>query len=154
MIEGVSSIELFVYLIKATFTKQEPLLDYFKRLTKKYDTILSTWINFKLIVTVRSPELAKEVLTDTKTYTKSQSLTTPIIQKFLGENHLVNVVGDHWKKQRKIIDPSFQNLNLYCQIFQEKTKLILEKIENEQTVNDIHDFTQKLALDVKIQIFF
>jgi cytochrome P450 len=97
---------------------------------------------------VKDYELAKEILTDPKTYEKAQPITSNAFEKFVGRQHLVNVNGEQWKKQRKVLDPAFLNMNLYTKIFSEKTDLVIQQIKDQMVVENIHDLAQKLALDV------
>jgi cytochrome P450 len=148
-IKGPSSLFLFEYLFKGLFKKQGSINEeiHSKHPLLKKSKVYNGYMNFKIVVNVTTNELAKEVLTDIKTYEKTQPMTSKAFSKFLGFEHLVNVNGHQWKKQRKVLDPAFQNLEIYTKIFSEKTKLVLDKLKDRE-VESVHDFTQKLALDV------
>jgi cytochrome P450 len=148
-IYGPSSLFLFEYLFKGLFKKQEPIIE---QLHKDYPLLKKSKVyhgyqNLSIVVIVTTNELAKEVLTDTKTFEKTQPNSSKAFSKFLGNEHLVNVNGHQWKKQRKVLDPAFQNLEIYTKIFSDKTKLVLEKLKDIE-IESIHEYTQKLALDI------
>lgn len=128
--------------------KNEPKSIQASRLQEHRD-ISSGWFLFNMMVSVRTPELAKLITSDTETFAKTDPLIFKEGKEFLGQKHLVLVDGHDWKRHRGFLEPAFRNLDLYEKIFEEKTKLVLKKIEDKgEIIEDANDFTTKMALDI------
>nr|CAG4711117.1 unnamed protein product [Naegleria fowleri] len=107
------------------------------------------------VVLFATPSAARVFVTKWKEVVKDNSLVfTEDMHKFFG----VNVVfsnGDEWKRQRKVLDPSFYNIERFTQTFVEnaqKTMSLLNKLLQEKSLQEIEispsDVTTRMALDV------
>ena len=92
----------------------------------------------KSVIFSRNAHLAEYVLQkNQKNYSKS-SIQTQDLAKYVGRG-LLTAEGDHWKKQRKLIQPAFHKKQL---------TLLLESIHKA-----IHTELNKIETDVEIDIF-
>jgi cytochrome P450 len=105
---------------------------------------------FRSLISVASPELAKTVLTDSKTFIKPKQFNPGDlnngIKKLFHSGNVVFVEGEDWKRQRKSINPGFYDLSLYASQIIEKTKSTMEYYKSNPNVKDIHDSLQKMTL--------
>jgi hypothetical protein len=102
-----TSLPLKYFSTLSTFTtlimEKESLNEFLTRESSQNDIYgVFTWNNFYL--QVQSVELAQQILKNEKTF---QKFTSPyegkFFYKFLGPKRIVNVSGEVWKNQRKII---------------------------------------------------
>ncbi|KAG2374254.1 hypothetical protein C9374_011091 [Naegleria lovaniensis] len=107
------------------------------------------------VVIFATPSAARVFVTKWKEVAKDNTLVfTEDMHKFFG----VNVVfsnGDEWKRQRKVLDPSFYNIERFTQTFVEnaqKTMSLLNKLFQDKGIQEIEispsDVTARMALDV------
>jgi cytochrome P450 len=116
---------------------------------QKYGAILGKFLFFRFQVSVATPELAKVVLSDSKTFVKAEAVnlnTIKVAQKLFNPHNVVFVNGDEWKRQRKSINPGFYDLSIYTEKFLKKTQTTMEIFSKEKNVKDIHDALQKMTL--------
>eukprot|EP01080_Neovahlkampfia_damariscottae_P008168 gene8168-12628_t len=122
--------------------------------TKKHQRLgpmMSIYQLFRPIVSVATPELAKAVLTDSKTFEKSEQRISKLnegLGKLMNEHNVVFVNGEEWKRQRKSINPGFYDLSIYASQIAEKTNTTMDFISKNLKIYDIHDLLQKMTLDV------
>lgn len=111
--------------------------------------VACSWFLYKMLVQVRTPELAKQVLSDTETFIKMEPFVFKEGKEFLGVKQVVSIDGNDWKRHRNVLSPAFFNLDIYEKIFEQKTKLVLQKIrEKGEIVENATEFTTSMALDI------
>lgn len=145
-LQGISIFDPFRLIFCKKRTKP-----VFLEMTKMYEgyDIVSSFIFTQMFIQIRHPDYAKQVLNDTETFVKYQQSSFKEGDMFFGKNHLVNVNGSEWKKQRNVLDPAFRYLENYEKIFTEKTKLVLNKmLEKNDTINNSSKFIHRMALDI------
>ena len=116
---------------------------------QKLGPVVARYQLFRPVVSVATPELAKQVLTDSKTFEKPDQQIGKLndgLSKLMNENNVVFVNGDEWKRQRKSINPGFYDLSIYANQISEKTKTSMDFIKKNPKIGDIHDLLQKLTL--------
>jgi cytochrome P450 len=116
---------------------------------QKFGTIIGRFQFFRFQVAVATPELAKIILSDSKTFVKAEAININSIkgaQKLFNPHNVVFVNGDEWKRQRKSINPGFYDLSIYADQFLKKTQTTMDIFSKEKNVKDVHDALQKMTL--------
>ena len=125
------------------------------RFHKKHGNIIMYYPQMKPVVSVASPELARVVLTDSKTFPK-QSFTISLnreFEKIINPKNVFLLNGEDWKRHRQSINPGFYDLSIYTEKIIDKTDISMEVIKKETNIPDIHEILQKMTLYFKaIQI--
>jgi cytochrome P450 len=118
--------------------------------SKGHGPINLGWMLFFPTVVVKTPELAMQVLKNTKVYQKQDPIIFKEGADFLGRQHLVLVNGNAWHRQRKVLEPAFGSaLHNYENIFASKTKIVLGKFNAEGgVISNTNQLTQEMALDI------
>ncbi|KAG2221566.1 hypothetical protein INT45_002580 [Circinella minor] len=109
-------------------------------------------------VHVMDPVAVKDILMSNDLFPKSitslQTRRGTLAGRLITGPNILFLSGDHWKKQRKIINPSFHRV-LPPKIFGRLSQKMLDTIETEMQIKkddgksiDICDITQRWALDV------
>jgi cytochrome P450 len=131
-------------------TQTGSFLQYNLKHHKKSGPMTTGFFIYQMVVRIRDPLLAKQVLNDTDTYHHQLSRIVKHADDFLGSEHLVSVNNQQWKKQRKILDPAFKSLQNYSSIFAEKTAIVLDKLieKDGPIIDNVHKYTQAMALDI------
>jgi cytochrome P450 len=131
-------------------TQTGSILQYNLKHHKKSGPMTTAFVVYRMVVRVRDPLLAKQVLNDTDTYHHQLLRIVKHADDFLGSEHLVSVNNPKWKKQRKILDPAFKSLQNYSGIFAEKTAIVLDKLieKDGPIIDNVHKYTQAMALDI------
>lgn len=76
----------------------------------KFGPAYTRWFAHRMSVNVATPELAKQIFLDTKTFPKLGVILNFHTRRFIGGNKNVLLSnGSLWKKQREVIDPAFVN---------------------------------------------
>jgi cytochrome P450 len=118
---------------------------------QKHGVLFGKWQFMFYQVSTCSPQLAKKILTDSKTFSKpdaaQQSKILPHSMKpIFNPKSVLLAEGEEWKDQRKSIDLGFYDLSIYSNVFMDKAKEMIKGLEKEPIVDDIHDNFQKMAL--------
>jgi cytochrome P450 len=129
--------------------KKQSMLQYNMKLHKN-QPMVSTFILYKMLIRVRDPLLAKQVLNDTETFLHNSISLVKYADIFIGDEHLVAVNHDQWKRQSRILDPAFKALPNYYKIFADKTAIVLDKLieKDGPVIESVHKYTQAMALDI------
>jgi cytochrome P450 family 4 subfamily B polypeptide 1 len=98
---------------------------------------------------VSTPELAKKILLNWRTYEKQSAAVTPHAKYVLGEN-VVFANSETWKLQRSIMNPAFYNVDRFATDFSKKTKECMDGIAKclHGNVLNIPSFMTAFTLDV------
>eukprot|EP01080_Neovahlkampfia_damariscottae_P004493 gene4493-7873_t len=117
---------------------------------QKHGDIITLYSQFQHVVSVASPEYAKLVLTDSKTFSKPNFKIdmNREFQKLMNSKNVFMVSGEDWKRHRTSINPGFYDLSIYAQQIIEKTNISMECIKKESKIADVHDILQQLTLDI------
>jgi len=81
-------------------------------------------------VNVCDPDMAKRILMDHNSFPKATFVMNRWIKWLLGAENLFLSNGAEWKRQRTIVNPAFYRLEMFADIFVEKTKLALKKVDS------------------------
>ncbi len=108
---SIAKVSLFRFLRHSANILKNPLPFHHKNFQEKGDSF-RLQIGFKKsVIFSRNAALAEYVLQkNQKNYVKSQ-IQTKDLAKYVG-NGLLTSEGEHWKKQRKLIQPAFHKKNL------------------------------------------
>ena len=148
LIQGTSIFFLPWFLFAQ---KKESTMHYSLKLAKKLGKpVISGWAISKMIVRVRDPILAKQVLNETETFKHNVLDLVKYSTRFIGHDHLVGINDPQWSRQRKILDPAFKSLGNYFNIFSKKTAAVMHQMieKDGPIIDDVHKYTQAMALDI------
>nr|QBQ34508.1 cytochrome P450 CYP4C1 [Diaphorina citri] len=100
--------------------------------SESVDDIVRIWIFHKLFLIVKDPLHTQEILRSTA-FRKNDYYKTIFGETALGQGILTNVNTEVWKKQRKILTPTFhfKILHSYIQYFYEESQLLCNIIREE-----------------------
>ena len=82
---------------------------------EKFGPVYTRWIAHRLSVNVGTPEIAKQIFLDTKTFPKLGKILNYHLKRFVGGNKNVLLSnGQTWRNQREVMNPAFVNFfNFY-----------------------------------------
>lgn len=104
-------VSQFVFYKNAASLLKNPLPFHTKNFTKNGDIFKLNIGLGKSVVFSKSADLALEALQKNSKAYKKTEIQTKDVKKYLGVN-LLTAEGDDWKKQRKLMQPSFYKKNL------------------------------------------
>ena len=111
MVKGVPKVSFFDFVLRAFEIVKNPLPFHHKHFEEKGETFLLHLGFQKRILFSRDPAFLKYTLqTNQRNYTKSE-VQTRDVAKYLGKG-LLTSEGELWKKQRKLIQPTFHKKQL------------------------------------------
>lgn len=118
--------------------------------SQKYPFINRIWVGTSPEVIIRKAEYVEKVIGSSKNMEKSRIYD--FVKIWLGDGLLISN-GEKWFKHRKIITPTFHFsiLESFCEIFNEKSKVLVEKLDEKANTGDafnIHPFVTNAALDI------
>jgi cytochrome P450 family 97 subfamily B polypeptide 3 len=130
--------------------KNQSNFQYTMKMHKNLGPITCDFILHQMILRVRDPILAKQVLNDTDIFEHDMMDFLKYFNDFIGKQHLLGVNNPVWKRQRKILDPTFKALHRYFQIFSDKTELVLDEMIEKRgfLVEYVLVYSQSMALDI------
>jgi len=151
---NIPQVPLTTFLRHSLEIVKNPLPFHHKNFEEKGD-IFSLKLGFLTQVHFcRDAGLAEYVLQkNQKNYTKSQ-IQTKDLAKYVGKG-LLTAEGDHWRRQRKLIQPSFHKKQLLAllQTMQKAIDTEYQRIETNKTVA-IHPILSDLAFQVVVKSLF
>jgi cytochrome P450 len=105
------------------------------------------WLGPRMFFTANDHKLANEILSDPETFPKSKPSSAKTMSRWMGHNTIVNVNGEDWRRHRASMNPAFQDLDLYQEIFAEKAELVMKSMEMKDggRVHDINVFMQEMT---------
>ena len=110
------------------------------------------------IFSIADPALCEEIL-KTKTFDMFRSKSS--VERFrqvLGDNGLVTLEGEEWKKHRRLIMPLFHSgfLSYALEVLSNKTQVVIEKWQQIPEGSSVEAFSvvQSLTLDIISQAAF
>lgn len=133
---------------------KNPLPFHHKNFEEKGDLFSLKLGFFTNVLFCRDAALAEYVLQkNQKNYTKTE-IQTKDLAKYVGKG-LLTSEGDHWRKQRKLIQPSFhkKQLQALMQTMQEAIETEYKRIEAGKRV-DIYPILSDLAFQVVVKSLF
>jgi cytochrome P450 len=118
---------------------------------QKHGPLFGKWQFMFHQVSTCSPQLAKKILSDSKTFSKPDAenqfkILPHSMKPMFNPKSVLLAEGDEWKEQRKSIDLGFYDLSIYSNVFMDKAKEMINGLEKTPVVDDIHDNFQKMAL--------
>lgn len=136
--KSIPKVTLIEFLINARAIVKNPLPFHHRNFAEKGDVFgLSLGFN-KEVFFVRDAQLAEYILQkNQKNYTKSK-IQTKDLAKYIGRG-LLTAEGNHWRRQRKLIQPAFHKKQL---------KGLLEKIR----VAILEEYT-RIQVEKEIDVF-
>jgi cytochrome P450 len=137
--------------IKGASEMQKSPLEYIQKMDKTYPGIAGWKLLHLTIVHLSDPKLIRAVLqTNQKQYIKNTAYEQ--LKLILG-NGLVTSEGDFWRRQRKMIQPSFHKqsvYNFFTAMLECTDEMVNEWKEKLKTKNEI-DFSQEM-MTITLQI--
>ena len=133
-------------LTSALHSMFDPLSFFLKNLLLYPDIFSSGLLGFSAYV-LNKPEYIKQVLTtNQKNYLKGEKYG---ILKFLAGKGLVTNEGQHWLKQRRLIQPYFyhQSIEGMMKVMQSETEALLQRIDADKVFN-ISEAFGKLTINI------
>ena len=154
MPDKIPAVSVFKFLANAGSILKNPLPFHKENFESKGDT-------FKLklgfgndVVFSRDPEFARYALQkNQRNYSKSP-IQTKDLAKYVGEG-LLTAEGDHWKKQRKLIQPAFHKKQL-AQLLDAMHEVIKEELLRIETHKpfDVFEVFNDLAFMTVVKALF
>lgn len=152
--ENIPSVSLSKFFKHSLEILKNPLPFHHQNFEEKGD-VFRLKIGFKnSVIFVRDASLAEYVLQkNQKNYTKSKIQTEDLV-KYVGKG-LLTSEGDHWKKQRKLIQPAFHKKQLVNLLDNIKGAIQTEyKRITPNTVIDIFPIFNDLAFQTVVKSLF
>eukprot|EP01080_Neovahlkampfia_damariscottae_P006781 gene6781-10945_t len=141
----------FLSSIISLFSKSKVHHGFFSsNLHKENGDMIVYYPLLKPVVSVASPELARIVLTNSKTFPKpNQKINVNTqFEKIINPKNVFLLNGEDWKRHRQSINSGFYDLSIYTEKIVDKTDISMECIKKEPIIPDIHEILQKMTLDV------
>ncbi|HJQ85722.1 MAG TPA: cytochrome P450 [Candidatus Binatia bacterium] len=133
-------------------------LRFLVSLTRRYGDVIRLRFVLWNVYLVWRPEHVKHVLQDRHAiYTKGKP-DYQVLKRILGEG-LVTSDGDHWLRQRRLMQPAFHRTSIaaFAALIVERTRVLLESWEEPArrgTSVDIYHQMRRLSLDVVTRALF
>ena len=135
---NIPKVSFLEFLKHASNILKNPLPFHHSNFEKHGDTFRLIIGPGKSVIFSRDAYLAEYVLQkNQKNYTKSPIQTKDLV-KYVGRG-LLTAEGDHWKKQRKLIQPAFHKKQLTL-LLESIPKAILTELDKIQTDKDVDIF--------------
>lgn len=151
---SIPEVSLF-HFIKHSFQILKNPLPFHKSNFEKHGDLFNLKIGFnKYIYFCRDAELAEYVLQkNNRNYTKSK-IQTQDLAKYVG-NGLLTAEGEHWKTQRRLIQPTFhkKQIELLLQTIQDTIELQYQVFSANQTT-DVFPVFNDLAFNIVVKSLF
>ena len=152
--KDIPKVSFFKFLKHASNILKNPLPFHHSNFEKHGDTFRLIIGPGKSVIFSRNAYLAEYVLQkNQKNYTKS-SIQTKDLAKYVGHG-LLTAEGEHWKKQRKLIQPAFhkKQLALLLESIHKAILTELNKIETDKEI-DIFPIFNDLAFQTVVKSLF
>lgn len=150
----ISKVSAFTFFKNALRILKNPLPFHHENFSKHGDTFHLGLGLGKMITFSRDAEFLKYVLQDNnKNYTKSL-IQTRDLAKYIGKG-LLTAQGDHWKKQRKLVQPAFYKKHIVSLLSTINQTILetIQKIPTNSTINAAQLFSD-LAFRVVVNSLF
>ncbi len=148
MQKKIPEVSVFQFLRNSTQILKNPLPFHKSNFDKHGDLFQLNLGLGKSVLFCRDPELALLALQkDQKNFRKSAIQTKDLV-KYVGRGLLTNE-GDDWKKQRKLLQPTFYKKNIYS-LLQLMRQTIEEEIENLPVNQEFNSFPFFSTLAFKV----
>lgn len=151
---SIPEVSLF-HFIKHSFQILKNPLPFHKSNFEKHGDLFKLKIGFnKYIYFCRDAELAEYVLQkNNRNYTKSK-IQTQDLAKYVG-NGLLTAEGEHWKTQRRLIQPAFhkKQIELLLQTIQDTIEHQYQAFSVNQTT-DVFPVFNDLAFNIVVKSLF
>lgn len=136
-------------LVGNPFALREPI-GGLTRLHARYGDLAEFWVGSRHVVYVGDPDLAESILVRHRDATIKDTITREL-SEVLGDG-LVTSDGEHWRKQRKAIAPSFQPRHLagYADAM---VRSALECLPSPGPV-DVHEAMTRTTLHIVLRTIF
>lgn len=151
---NIPEVSFFEFLRRALEIVKNPLPFHHDHFEKKGDTFVLNLGFQKKVVFSRNADFLKYALQkNQRNFTKSE-IQTKEVAKYIGKG-LLTAEGEHWKKQRKLIQPSFhkKHLTKLLEIMKAAIKEELSKIPLDKEI-DIEPYFGSLAFQVVAKSLF
>ncbi|WP_035335625.1 cytochrome P450 [Dokdonia sp. PRO95] len=154
MADQIPAVSVFKFLANAGSILKNPLPFHKENFESKGDT-------FKLklgfgndVVFSRDPEFAKYALQKNQRNYGKSPIQTKDLAKYVGRG-LLTAEGDHWKKQRKLIQPAFHKKQL-AQLLDAMHEVIKEELLRIETYKafDVFEVFNDLAFMTVVKALF
>jgi len=151
----IPEVSLSVFLKHSLDIVKNPLPFHHKNFTEKGDIFCLNLGLFTKVYFCRDAALITYVLQkNQKNYTKSK-IQTRDLAKYIGKG-LLTSEGQHWKKQRQLIQPAFhkKQLNALLETIQNAILLEYKRIKPSDTTIDIFPIFNDLAFQTVVKSLF
>jgi hypothetical protein len=152
--KSIPKVPLLEFLKNSLDIVKNPLPFHHKNFSEKGDVFCLSLGFSKEVYFVRDAELAEYVLQkNQKNYTKSK-IQTKDLAKYIGKG-LLTAEGDHWRKQRKLIQPAFYKRQLRGLLDTIRTAILEEYRRIEVgTKMDVFPVFNDLAFQTVVKALF
>lgn len=150
----IPQVSTLRFLKHASQILKNPLPFHTKNFKKHGDTFQLNLGMGKFVIFSRDPGFAQYALQKNyKNYLKSP-IQTKDVAKYVG-NGLLTSEGEHWRKQRKLIQPAFHKKQLYELLKTIDAAIVTElsRIETDQTI-DVFPIFNDLAFQTVVKSLF
>lgn len=131
---------------------RKDIFKVFIKLHNDYPNITRTWLGPVGQVHLKRAHHIERVLGVSKQHLE-KSWGYRFVRLWLGNGLLTSDGGTHWNSHRKMITPTFHFsiLESFCEIFSEKTNILVSKLERYCDTGDaidVYPFITRVALDI------
>ncbi|TVZ52243.1 cytochrome P450 [Dokdonia sp. Hel_I_53] len=154
MLSNIPSVSVFKFLANAGRILKNPLPFHHKNFETKGDTFKLNLGFGKHVIFSRDPEFARYALQKNQRNYEKSPIQTRDLAKYVGEG-LLTAQGDHWKKQRKLIQPAFHKKQL-AKLLDTMFEVIKEELARitPNTPFDVFDVFNDLAFMTVVKALF
>lgn len=155
MINAIPGPQSYPFIGSAHMFIGKSRREYFsclRSITKPYSGIMKLWIGSTVEVRISRAEYVETLLSSSKAHLQ-KAWAYKFIASWLGDGLLTSLGGKKWSYHRKMITPTFHFsiLETFCEIFANKTTILLQKLDKHANTNksfDIYPYITKAALDI------
>ena len=151
---SIPSVSILDFFANAKLILRNPLPFHRKNFERLGDTFQIKVSLTDAVVISRNPELAQYALQKNhRNFTKS-SIQTEEVAKYVGHG-LLTIEGEHWKKQRRLIQPAFHKENIIqlLDTVQHAINVELDKLKTN-TPLDVFPIFNDLAFQTVVKSLF
>ena len=153
-IKKIPEVSTFTFLRQAISILNNPLPFHHKNFERYGDTFKLNLGFGNYAVFSRDAVLAEHVLQKHWKNYKKSPIQTKDLAKYLGKG-LLTAEGDHWKRQRKLIQPAFHKKHLESLVVTIKQTIVEELNQlKEDVAFDVLPFFSNLAFKVVVKALF
>lgn len=135
--------------------RRDPL-KFHRKMHQRHGDVVRLSFGFSSAYLLRRPEHAKHVLQDNHTNYDKQNFDYRILKTIVGEG-LLTSNGDHWRRQRALIQPAFQRerITALIPLIVERSEALLARWKTQpETARDVSRDMSRLTLEIVTEALF